>query len=80
MFIARIGERVEYGNDTELIKENQTNKWNKNGPCMDSNDNLSWSKSTINSDVCPCAPRIEWNILSYQITNILMIHVVSQNK
>ena len=46
----------------------------------DSDDNLSWSKSTINSDVYPCAPKIEWNILSYQITNILVIHVVSQNK
>ena len=46
----------------------------------DSDDNLSWSKSTINSDVCLCAPKIEWNILSYQITNILVIHAVSQNK
>ena len=46
----------------------------------DSDDNLSWSKSTINSDGCLCAPKIEWNILSYQITNILVIHAVSQNK
>lgn len=84
MFVTSIGgNRVEYHNETKWMNKRKPNLRTKlrGDHAWANDDNLPWSKKIQVTQVSvPFSPQIKWNILNHQITNILEIHAVSQNK